>query len=264
MIVGHRSGMRTTLLSIVAALTISTTASASDVTFAFDDARLLRENETEGGLVHTYGTGVEAPLVVFLHGVNDGGLVHRGLGAGTFDVRAIVDELIDEGLIEPPVLAGPSQTRDAWSGAKLWNGLDLGAFVDATERASGTKIDRARVILVGHSGAGCNTGGGLLGPMTSVRPLAIIALDPCMDERFARAWVSAADVSPIHIAYQDLIWPREYAAFKAVIDGTKGKPIAITRHNAPTANPHEEVVRLGLRAALPKWLPPPPEDDLEE
>jgi hypothetical protein len=256
--------MRTTFASIVVALTVSTSASAADVTFAFDDARLLRDNEKESGLAHAYQAGQEAPLVVFLHGVNDGGLLHRGFGSGTFDVRTIIDELIDDDLIDPPIVAGPSQTRDAWSGAKMWNDFDLAAFVDATERASGTKIDRGRVILVGHSGSGCNPAGGLLSPMTNFKPMAIVALDTCMDERFGKLWLNAASISPVHIAYQDLIWPREFAAFKAVIDGTKGKPITIGRYNAPTLNPHEEVVRLGLRSALPKWLPPPPPEEPED
>jgi hypothetical protein len=251
--------MRTTIVSLLLALSFSTTARAADVTFAFEDARWLRDGEREGGVAHLATVTAPAPLVVFLHGVNEGGPLHRGLGGGTFDVRAVVDELISDGTIDAPIVAGPSQTRDAWTGAKLWNDFDLGAFVDATEKATATKIDRSRVILVGHSGSGCNATGGLLGPM-KMKPMAIVALDPCMDERFGKLW--AAQTTPAFIAYQDLIWPREYAAFKTAIDVAiaKGR-ITLGRYNAPTLNPHEEVVRLGLRSILPKLLPPPEDED---
>lgn len=256
--------MRTTFVAIFVALSVSTTARAADVTFAFEDARYLRDGEHEGGLAHATTTRDPAALVVFLHGVNEAGPLHRGLGAGTYDVRAVIDDLIGSGAIEAPILAGPSQTRDAWTGSKLWADFDLAAFVDATEKATGGKIDRGRVILVGHSGAGCNASGGMLSPMTKLKPMAFVALDTCMDERFGKLWAAAANIAPVHIAYQDLIWPREVAAFKTAIDLAlaKGRSATVTRYNSPTLNPHEEVVSLGLRSVLPTLLPPPqPADD---
>lgn len=258
--------MRATLATLVTVLSVCATARAADITFGFEDARLLRDNESGGGLVHVpptiEGASASVPLVVFLHGVNEAGPLHYGLGAGAFDVRTIVDALVDADEIDAPLVAGPSQTRDAWSGAKLWNDFDLSAFIDATERASSLKIDRARIVLAGFSGAGCNATGGLLSPM-NVRPLAIVALDTCMDERFGKLWAKAADTTAVHIAYQNLIWPREYGAFTSAVEANlaKGRTLTIKKHNSPAANPHEEVVRLGLRAVLPTLLPPPEDDD---
>lgn len=260
--------MRTLLASTAVALAASSAsaARAADVTFPFDDERLLQPEEREGGLAHVApGAGSEAPLVVWLHGVNEKGPLHRGLGSPGFDLRAIVDELADASSIAPPIVAGPSQTRDAWTGSRLWSTFDLDAFVEEVEVATGTKVDRGRVVLVGHSGAGCNPSGGLLSPMHEVKPLAILALDTCMDERFGKLLATAADVAPVHVVYQNAIWPREFDAFERVFKATlaeqPGRQGTFARVDAPGANPHDEVVPVALRRMLPKLLPPPADEE---
>lgn len=258
--------MRKRLALVVLLLAPASVArAATDLTFAYDDARLLQSDEHDGGLAHfrTGGSG-NVPLLVFLHGVNERGPLHRGLGAGGYDLRAIVDELADADAIEPPMVAGPSQTRDAWTGSKLWGDFDLDEFVAATEKAVGVKVDRGRIILVGHSGAGCNPTGGLLAPLGTVKPLAIVPIDVCMDDRFGRLFGERAGVAPVHVLYQDALWPREFSAFKSALDATTaGDPArkaTVTRYDAPGANSHEEIVRVGLRALLPVLLPPPDDD----
>lgn len=254
--------MRTMLLSTLLLLAPAATArAATDVTFPYDDARLLQANERDGGLAHVPTHGEQAlPLLVFLHGVNEGGPLHRGLGAGGYDLRAIVDGLD----LDTPIVAGPSQTKDAWTGSRLWDGFDLDAFVDATEKASGVEVDRERVLLVGHSGAVCNAGGGVLSPMGTIQPLAIVALDGCMDDRFGKLLGERAAIAPVHVLYQDAIWPREFGAFKSAFDAALAadpkRVGTVQRYDAPGANSHDEIVRVGLRDLLPKLLPPPADD----
>ena len=62
----------------------------------------------------------------------------------------------------------------------LWPGFDLDAFLDRTAaRLAGiATIDRSRVIVVGHSGAGCNIHGGLATALhAKTTPLADLVID---------------------------------------------------------------------------------------
>lgn len=252
--------MRAPLLFVPVLALLSTPArAATDVSFSFDDERLLQADEREGGLVHlTEPADEPRGLLVFLHGINERGPLHRGLGAGSFDVRAIVDELAEADHIEPVLVAGPSQTRDAWTGSRLWADFDLDRFVAATEQAAGVKVDRGRIVLVGHSGAGCNPTGGLLSPRGKIVPRAIVPTDVCMDDRFGKLFAQLTAVTAVHVLFQDAIWPREIGAFKGAFFAAAdpSHEATVTRYDAPSANPHEEVVRVGLRDLLPRVLPP--------
>ncbi len=261
-------------MSAVSAISGGALGAGVTTTFDYDDARLIGDDEHEGGLVHRVGTAAKGalPLVVYLHGVNEKGPLHRGLAAPGFDLRDTADGLFADGAIGPLLLAGPSQTRDAWTGRRLWQGFDIERFADAVDASlagSSTasmggammKVDRARVILVGHSGAGCNPTGGILA-RSSLRPSAIVALDTCMDAEFGRAFGEAADVAPLHVFFQSVLWPREIDAFRTAFTATlaakPGRVGSVTKLDVPgAANPHDEIVPAALAKLLPTLVPPP-------
>lgn len=242
--------------------------SGTTSTFVFDDAHLLRDGEAHGGLLHASpnAAGKERPLLVFLHGVNEAGPLHRGLGgAGTFDLRALVDTLDEQNRIEPAIVAGPSQTKDAWSGSRMWSTLDVDAFVDAVEDAlpDGLAIDRTRIVIAGHSGAGCNPNGGLARALhTKIEPLAILALDTCMDPAFGKLLGEATATAPVHVFFQTSIWPRDFDGFKSAFFAEVAKDSSRigTAESlwSPGANPHDELALVALRKTLPQLFPPPP------
>jgi hypothetical protein len=247
----------------ISLLAPSAAAAPQSATFAFEDARYLRSGDREGGLVHAPGaddsvTTDPLPLLVFLHGVNESGPLHRGLGAGAFDLRAVVEDLAQRKATRPFAVAGPSQNKEAWTGSRLWSGFDLDAFVDAVEAAlpSGGRIDRERVVVAGHSGAGCNTSGGLLAPAGKIEPLAILALDTCMDAEFGKLFGEASRRAPVFVFHQTALWPRDVGAFTAAFEAARGDGEgAIEKLEVTGPNPHDDVVPIALRRALPRLFP---------
>jgi murein DD-endopeptidase MepM/ murein hydrolase activator NlpD len=111
------------------------------------------------------------PLIVFLHGIERpqkqpypqlqdridiDQLVHVGL---------LAKKLIDAHKVEPLIIAAPTCSTDERPGSRLWTDFNLGHFVDDVRKVlekHGLQIDDDEVSVVGHSGAGCNPGGGLL------------------------------------------------------------------------------------------------------
>lgn len=234
---------------------LSAFAAGSSTVFAYEDARYLQPGEKDGGLVHRTADATGAlPLLVYLHGTNEKGPLHRGLGAPGFDLRKTIEPLD----VPPMLIAGPSMTRDAWTGSRLWPDFDLTAFVDAVDKAlpSGVTVDRKRVVLAGHSGAGCNTSGGLLS-RAGLSPLAILAIDTCLDADFGRAFGEAADRAPVHVFWQES-WPRDVAAFEAAFADTLQKDSArrgaVVKLEVPGTNPHDDIVPLTIARMLPELL----------
>ncbi len=215
-----------TLMIAFAQFAVVQTASARvTVTFPFEDARLLKDGEHDGGKA-IVPDGVDlsrAPLIVFLHGKNGRGPKNSSLAY----VRSVVDRLVASGRIEAPIVASPSQTKDASKGSHLFPAFSLEAFVDATQAAlpAGVVIDRRRVILVGHSGGGCNLEGGIVtGAGGTLHPRAVIAIDTCLDGDFGRAYHATA--APL-LAYWESFWRRDVRAFDTELVGLAayGPPI---------------------------------------
>lgn len=207
------------------------------VEFSFEDGRYLAAGETNGGAIFVPdGVDAEAlsPLVVLLHGTNERGPLHRWLrGDAGRDLRPVVQRLVDADGVPPMLLAAPSQTRGASSGRKLWEGFDLSAFVDAVEHAADglARVDRDRVVVVGHSGAGCNPNGGLLRAASvpgDVVPIGIVAADVCMDVEAAELLAHAPDTTDVSVFWQPVSWPRDFDAFVTAFEAAS--PAGAPRH----------------------------------
>jgi hypothetical protein len=263
------STMRLSSVSILSIVATTTTLLASSPnaraldgttrTFPFDDARLLLDGERDGGLVwvgeraHHEG----APLLVFLHGAN-GDVMHRWLG-GSGDVRKIVAAWSTLPGTDPPIVAGPSQTRDAHNGATLFADFDLDEFVDAVEAAlpAGVSVDEERIVVVGHSGAGCNEEGGLVSaPSGTIAPMALVAIDTCMDASFGDRLDDATGDAPAWVFWEPR-WPRPISAFRATFEDERPQLRHVVLMNARSDAAHGAIVDKALPLALNALLRDP-------
>lgn len=228
------------------------------VTFPYEQERLVRAPSRNGGLVYTTAgvSGAEpAPVVVFLHGMNAFGLLHMGFAAPALDLRTVVDALVVSGRVRPLVLAAPSHSRRSHAARIMWPDFDLPGFLDAAEAAlaGGARLDRARVVVVGHSGAGCNLAGGLFSNgVRRAAPMAVLAVDTCVDDRIVAAYTALAAAVPVRFYWQRS-WPRPVAAlaqscvdcFVEEVDGL------------PFKTAHGAILAEALDRALPEVLPTP-------
>jgi hypothetical protein len=254
------------LARVVGALTglalaaLAAPADAKTLYFPHRDGRFLYHYQKNGGAA-LVPDGVDQeqplPLVVFLHGTNPTSEPHLWLGGGGKDLRPLVRRLIEKGTVKPFVLAAPSHTRNAGLARTVWQGFDLNAFVDDVARATDGKvaIDRTRVVLAGHSGAGCNPSGGLAADFWSAGaplPLALISIDPCLDRRMGGALARRPTEVPLLLWWQPAIWVREPAKFTAAL--SRGKPeqrVDRVRELPPMGpNPHEAILPVALESAL--------------
>ena len=248
------------LLAGAVGLLYAAPAAAKTLYFPHQDARFLYRFQRNGGAaVVPEAAAVEAPLplVVFLHGTNPSSEPHMWLGGGGRDLRPMIKRLIESGQVKPFVLAAPSQTKNAGLAAKVWQDFDLNAFVDDVVKATNgvTTIDRAQVVLAGHSGAGCNPSGGLAADFWSAGvplPLALVSIDPCLDRKMGGAFARRPTEVPLLLWWQPAIWVRHPAKFEAAL--THDKPEARVdrvRELPPMgANPHEAILPVALESAL--------------
>jgi hypothetical protein len=242
------------------AVPVAASAAPKTITFPFHDATLLNEGETKGGMA-VVPDGIDrtaAPIVVFLHGKNGKGPLH----AEHAFVRSTVDRLVASKRMAPAIVASPSQTKDASSGAHLFPKFDLGEFVDAVQTAlpEDVVIDTRRVILVAHSGGGCNLEGGLVtGASGFLRPRAVIAIDTCLDGDFGRAY---HDSNAPFLAYWEPFWPRDLTAFRSALEGVASYGPPVLRRTVMLGGlgrdletAHVQILPVALEYALPQVLP---------
>lgn len=231
--------------------------------FEHDDERYLLPKQHQGGAALLPPSGEEAalPVVVFLHGTNETGALHMWFGGKDRDVRPVVQRLVESRRARPFILAAPSQTRHAAVPRALWSGFELGAFIDDTANALSGKaqIDRARVYVVGHSGAGCNPNGGVASRWATqaLQPVAVASIDPCLDAEMGAAMARRPTQVPLSVWWQAAVWPRSPGAFWTSL--TRRKPpervdrLLQLKVSGPTA--HDDVVPLALEQFLSEWLP---------
>src|SRR4051812_5230919 len=238
----------------------SPNAAAKTLYFPHQDGRFLYRFQRNGGAaVLPDGTSPDAPLplVVFLHGTNPTSEPHMWLGGSGRDLRPLVKRLIDSGQVEPFVLAAPSQTKNAGLAATVWQGFDLNGFVDDVVQATNgqVNIDRTRVVLAGHSGAGCNPQGGLAADFWSAGvplPLALVSIDPCLDRKMGGAFARRPTEVPLLLWWQPAIWVRHPAKFEPALAVDKpDQRIDRLRELPPMgANPHEAILPVAFESAM--------------
>ena len=196
---------------------------------------------------------------------------YRWMGGGQEgDVRRIVAELMEAGSVAPMIVAGPS-TLDrvtASNAVLLWPAFDLDGFLDRTaERLAGVAtIDRSRVIVVGHSGAGCNIRGGLATALRAKTvPFANLVIDTCMATDFAKDLARAPPATNVIVSWQSISWAnRSFDDFRKVFKSELKKaapPLqGVLReldYQQPTqGSAHDAMVALTLKRWLPRLAPP--------
>jgi hypothetical protein len=264
----------TTVLTFLAAgfFAPSARAGGDRVTFSFHDEDYLQHGESAGGLAYVsdgVSQGEVVPLVVFLHGVNVGGALHLWAGgAGTTDLTWLVSAQIDSRSVRPFIFAAPSATRDAMSGRRLWRDFNLDEFVEEVDASLGGRASVARdqVVLAGHSGAGCNPDGGLLRASAhpgSILPIAIVAIDTCLDAEAGNSFGSAPPRIPLFVNWERAAWPRSIEPFLAAFHNSASANVGraeptIEEVTSFRARPHDEIVPRTLGSLLPVLLPVTP------
>jgi len=256
-------------LTVAAACGAPAAAQAKTLYFQHDDARFLYRFQRNGGAaVVPEGVSPEQqlPLVVFLHGTNSTSEPHLWMGGGGKDLRPLAKRLIDSGQVRPFVLAAPSQTKNAFLAATVWQDFDLNRFVEDVVKATAGKatIDRTRIVLAGHSGAGCNPSGGLATDFWSAGtplPLALVSIDPCLDRKMGGAFARRPVEVPLLLWWQPAIWVREPAKFTAALG--RGKPEArvdrVLELPPMGPNPHDAILPVALESALRELFGAEPE-----
>jgi hypothetical protein len=256
-------------LGVLAGLSVAAPASAKTLYFPHQDGRFLHQYQKNGGAAlvpEKVEAGQALPLVVFLHGTNPTSAPHLWFGGGGKDLRPLAQRLMDSGSVQPFVLAAPSHTKNAGLARTVWQGFDLNAFVEDVARAADgeVSIDRARVVLAGHSGAGCNPSGGLAADFWSAGaplPLALISIDPCLDRMMGGALARRPSEVPLLLWWQPAIWVREPAKFTAALGRDKPEQRVDRVRELPPmgANPHEAILPVALESALRELFGKPTE-----
>ncbi|HEY4121608.1 MAG TPA: hypothetical protein VGM56_27270 [Byssovorax sp.] len=244
------------------------------VDFEYDAAETGHKDRAWSGraFVHQDVSAKEAtPLLVFIPGMNTERIKYRWIGGGTEgDVRRIVADMIDAGAIPPIVVAGPSSTDAVtMSNAVLsWPAFDLDTFIDRTIVAlSGTaRIDRRRVVVAGHSGAGCNVKNGIASALLGVKRSTVLAglvIDVCMQTDLATALNRVSKDTSLVVAWQEISWSnRPTTDFRRYFLRAAGanppspgvlRELELVRPNAPS--PHDAMVPITLKKWLPRFFP---------
>jgi hypothetical protein len=254
-------------------LTGAADARAGDarLTFPYHDADYLYRGSRNGGLTYVPAAvepGDTVPLVVFLHGVNPIAAQHPWLGGRALpDLTAAAAKLIGRRATRPFLLAGPTQARGAMAGRSMWEGFDLEEFVDAVDGslAGRATVDRDQIIVLGHSGAGCNPNGGMLRIAREggrITPRALVMIDTCLDAETGEALGEADPRTSVYVAWQRVFWWRPMDQFLTAFRTTaresgRRAPILLESTEAGQSgkNPHEDVVEEVFRDLLPTLLP---------
>ncbi|MEO7327120.1 MAG: hypothetical protein ABI193_00985 [Minicystis sp.] len=211
------------------------------------------------------------PVLVFLHGLNRERIEHRWMGGGTEgDLRRLLSVMMEAEEIPPMIVLAPSTTDPIWASTStmIWPAFDLDLFLDmAGARLRGlATIDRSRIVLAGHSGAGCNESGGLATALEAdVGALAVLAIDTCMRPELARSLARANPTTHVVVSWQSRTWSdRPFDDFRSVFAAEQAKAppgegvLRELAYESPTdPGPHDAMVPLTLRKWLPRILPAP-------
>jgi len=233
-------------------------ATAETIYFEHEDERYLYPSQHNGGaaVVPQSSHEVALPMLVFLHGTNPSRAMHFWLGGGDRDLRPVATQMLQSKRVTPFIFAAPSQTREAAHGRNLWTHFDFARFVDDVAQAleGRAQIDRERVVLVGHSGAGCNVRGGLASDVwrRPTLPQLLVAIDPCMDTEQGQALARRPEAVPLWVLWQGRAWPRTPAAFQRAIaaGSVPGRSDRVERWDVSGPAPHEAILPLALKRII--------------
>lgn len=262
-------------LIVATTLLVSRTAHADSnlagvtVDYRYDAKDVHKQERAWWGRTYLHPTvlgdpDVPRPVVVFLHGINKHFVRYPWMGAaGPPDLRALWDRYLQEGRIAPAVLAAPSTTVSCKLPQALWDGFDLDRFLAHTIRATRDRVrlDLAQVVVVGHSGAGCNHRGGIVTALQSTLPLrGGLVIDVCMEELDAAPLARARPDTDVVVTYQRK-WRRDFDNFaQRFLDASRLSGAAGLRRveemNVQARNPHTVIVPQSIEKWLPRWLPP--------
>jgi hypothetical protein len=233
------------------------TTSGATVLFPYHQRRLMYSRNPNGGLAYVSAgavRGAPLPVVVFLHGMNSDERIHPWFGPPYGDLRPLIESLVASGKVAPLVVAAPTHTRYATGATVMWPRFDLDDFLGATEAALGDtwKLDRSRVLLVGHSAAGCNATGGLFAERPRDRKLlGLIDVDGCLDDSIATQLAEAASSTRVQFFWQHT-WPRPTAELPQLCPACKVVEIV----GLPSGtSPHLSILPAALRRVLPEFFP---------
>ena len=194
-------------------------------------------------------------------------------GGNEGDVRRIVQDLIDKKAIPPVVLAGPSSIVElavTMSNALTsWPAFDLDTFIARTIVAiCGTRRRsiRSRVLIAGHSGAGCNVKNGIASALLGVKRSTVLAglvIDVCMQTDLATALNQVSKDTSVVVSWQEISWSnRPTTDFRRYFQRAAGanppspgvlRELELVQPNAPS--PHDAMVPITLKKWLPRFFP---------
>jgi hypothetical protein len=210
------------------------------------------------------------PLIVFIHGLNRELIKNRWMGGGVEgDLRRIVQDLIDKKAIVPAIVAGPGSIVESTVSDALtaWPAFDVDNFIARTQTRlqDVATIDTSRIVVVGHSGAGCNDSGGLATVAQSkTHLLGLISVDTCMGPGLARKLVGSPADTHVIVSWQAQTWTdRPFTLFKNQfkhdLKAASPPPTALRELDPIQVKegfPHDAMVHLALEKWLPKILSP--------
>jgi hypothetical protein len=180
--------------------------------------------------VHERAAGADRPLplVVFIHGLNKARIRFRWMGGGDEgDVRRIVADLIDGEKIPPVLVAGPSSIEpDAVAEGSSFPVFDFDRFLELTEASLDgvAKVDETKIIVAGHSGAGCSSNGGIVAAARAKHaPHSVLSIDTCMGVDLAKALGAAPPKTNVIVTWQTASWDRNFDVFTAAFRETAAK-----------------------------------------
>lgn len=234
-------------------------------TFAYRQKKFLFSREGPGALVHVpEGTadGATLPVLVFLHGQNKDRHMHPRFDGAPDDLRKIALELRTQGKTAPFLIAAPTHTRYATGATVMWPTFDVEHFLDATDAALGgrARTDRAHVVVVGHSAAGCNPNSGLFAAGALPKVRAVVAVDTCLDAEICRAYLALAPKTELQIYWTTTPgWRRAFPDLeRECLEPSHACRVTEVRDLPSGTAPHDAVLGEALRRALPGLFPVAP------
>jgi hypothetical protein len=249
--------------AIVGASDASSTVFGGETrTFPYRQRKFLFSREGAGALVHVpEGTseGASLPVLVFLHGQNADRHMHPRFDSGPGDLRKIALELRSQGKTAPFLIAAPTHTRYATGATVMWPTFDVEHFLDATDAALAgrARTDRAHVVVVGHSAAGCNPHTGLFAASTMHKVKAVVAVDTCLDAEITQAYLALAPKTDLQVYWTTTPgWKRAFPELEKECLDPSHKCRVTEMHDLPSgSHPHDAILGEALRRALPGLFP---------